>query len=145
MTDQTSVKQKIQTEAVDFRSPVSESIMKILAGSVNWCIDEDTNQDSEISSMQSQINTLISRVNNANHVLQEFIVVSQNISMAANQLFIGIIDTGVGDWSISLGPASILNLISSIVFIAGSGHIFLSGGSGGTPNFVGIRLTFQNV
>lgn len=65
MSDQPSSRNYIQAESVDFRSPVSESMLKTFAGTTNWLLDKDTSNDIAIGANTSNISTLTGRVNNA--------------------------------------------------------------------------------
>lgn len=65
MSNQPSSRNYLQAEAVDFRSPVSESVLKIFAGTQNWLLDKDTINDATIAGILSAASTLTSRVNNA--------------------------------------------------------------------------------
>jgi len=66
MSNQPSSRNYLQAEAVDFRSPVSESMLKTFAGTANWLLDKDTTNDTvTFPNIASTISTLTGRVNNS--------------------------------------------------------------------------------
>jgi len=65
MSNQPSSRNYLQSEAVDFRSPVSESMLKTFAGTANWLLDKDTTNDATIAAIQAAASVLTGRVNSA--------------------------------------------------------------------------------
>ena len=88
MTDQPSVKQKMQTEALDFRSPLSEALMKTMGGSMNYILDKDDAQDASIASILSRISHAVGITQT---VINQYDIGGVNFSIGPNEFMIGII------------------------------------------------------
>lgn len=162
MSNQPSARNYLQAEAVDFRSPVSESMLKTFAGTQNWLLDKDSSNDGTIAAIQAAASVLTGRVNNA----VSFSVVKTDIVLTApygryvftttaNQfsiiVFRGDVSSGTQQFGVTtqinnLFTSGSLHLNTSYLLPSGTLDIYFDDPSSGTTFSVyEIKMTYNHV
>ncbi len=65
MSNIPSANQKIQIEATDYRSPVSESLLQTMGGSINYSLDQVASNSSSISTVSGNLTSLTTQLNSS--------------------------------------------------------------------------------